>query len=146
MFHCYCFHCQENAGRIKRQLAWLTLYVLVLYKNGTNKTKWHKQNNIQWSAVLCDHVDIRFDLIFNAIWKGGGLYLYLNQTGCDGEHLFYDGGACIICNGTVVAQAKQFSLSDIEGILASAYIDDICSYCALIPSFGVQSATRASNK
>jgi hypothetical protein len=99
--------------------------------------KWHKQNNIQWSAALCDHVDIRFDLIFNAIRKGGGLYLYLNQRGCDGEHLFYDGGACIICNGTVVAQAKQFSLSD---------IDDFCSYFASIPSFGVQSATQTNNK
>ena len=43
----------------------------------------------------------------------GGIYLYSNQQGCDGDRLYYDGCAMIVMNGNVVAQGTQFSLHDV---------------------------------
>ena len=34
----------------------------------------------------------------------GGVYLYANQQGCDGDRLYYDGSAMIAVNGGIVAQ------------------------------------------
>ena len=36
--------------------------------------------------------------------KCGGVYLYANQQGCDGNRLYYDGCACVAVNGQFVAQ------------------------------------------
>ena len=45
--------------------------------------------------------------------KSGGVYLYANQQGCDGDRTYYDGGAMIAVNGQIVAQGSQFSLKDV---------------------------------
>jgi NAD+ synthase (glutamine-hydrolysing) len=55
----------------------------------------------------------RIDLIRHATLKSGGVYLYSNQQGCDGERMYYDGCAMIVVNGRVVAQGTQFSLKDV---------------------------------
>jgi NAD+ synthase (glutamine-hydrolysing) len=80
----------------------------------------------------------RLDLIVSATRKCGGVYLYANQRGCDGGRLYYDGGALIACNGKILAQAKQFSLDDVQVITATIDLDDVRSYRASIPSFGIQ--------
>ena len=49
----------------------------------------------------------RLDLILNATKRCGGVYLYANQRGCDGDRLYYDGCALIAINGTIVAQGPQ---------------------------------------
>jgi NAD+ synthase (glutamine-hydrolysing) len=85
----------------------------------------------------------RLELIVSATRKCGGVYLYANQRGCDGGRLYYDGGALIVCNGNILAQAKQFSLDDVEVISATVDLDDVRSYRASIPSFGMQ-ATKTS--
>ena len=41
----------------------------------------------------------RINIIRNATEKCGGVYLYANQRGCDGERLYYDGCARIAING-----------------------------------------------
>jgi NAD+ synthase (glutamine-hydrolysing) len=51
----------------------------------------------------------------------GGIYLYANQQGCDGDRLYYDGACLIALNGQILAQGSQFSLSDVE--VVSATID-----------------------
>lgn len=51
----------------------------------------------------------------------GGIYLYANQQGCDGDRLYYDGACLIALNGQILAQGSQFSLSDVE--VVSAIID-----------------------
>ena len=55
----------------------------------------------------------RVDLMRHATSKSGGVYLYSNQQGCDGERMYYDGCAMIVVNGRVVAQGTQFSLKDV---------------------------------
>lgn len=59
-------------------------------------------------------LNTRIDLIRQETLKSGGIYLYSNQQGCDGDRLYYDGSAMIIVNGRVVAQGSQFSLLDVE--------------------------------
>uniref|UniRef100_A0A6U2XUR6 Glutamine-dependent NAD(+) synthetase n=1 Tax=Entomoneis paludosa TaxID=265537 RepID=A0A6U2XUR6_9STRA len=88
----------------------------------------------------------RLELIQSATRKCGGVYLYANQRGCDGGRLYFDGGALIVCNGNVLAQAPQFSLDDVEVVTATVDLDDIRSYRASIPSFGIQSALSSHER
>uniref|UniRef100_A0A3Q4GF27 Glutamine-dependent NAD(+) synthetase n=1 Tax=Neolamprologus brichardi TaxID=32507 RepID=A0A3Q4GF27_NEOBR len=64
--------------------------------------------------------DQRVNLIKSATTKSGGIYLYANQRGCDGDRVYYDGCAMVAINGDVVAQGAQFSLDDVvrEGFLS----------------------------
>lgn len=73
-------------------------------------------------------LDTRLELICEATRKCGGVYLYANQRGCDGDRLYYDGCACIIVNGRVVAQGSQFSLEDVEVVVATVDLQDVRSY------------------
>ncbi|KAG0007070.1 glutamine-dependent NAD(+) synthetase [Modicella reniformis] len=70
----------------------------------------------------------RVDLIKEATLKCGGIYLYANQQGCDGDRLYYDGCALIIINGQVVAQGSQFSIGDVEVITATIDLEDVRSF------------------
>ena len=53
----------------------------------------------------------------------GGIYLYANQQGCDGDRLYYDGCAMIAVNGKIVAQGSQFSLEDVEVVTATVDLE-----------------------
>lgn len=76
----------------------------------------------------------RINLIQNTTSKNGGCYLYANQQGCDGGRLYYDGCSSVYLNGSMIAQGKQFSVSDVETITACIDIDDIRSYRAAVMS------------
>lgn len=47
------------------------------------------------------------------LFQSGGIYLFANQKGCDGDRLYYDGCAMIAINGDIVARGAQFSLEDV---------------------------------
>jgi NAD+ synthase (glutamine-hydrolysing) len=51
-------------------------------------------------------LDQRIALIQEATRKNGGIYLYANQQGCDGDRLYYDGCALIVVNGSIVSQVS----------------------------------------
>lgn len=59
----------------------------------------------------------KIDLICQATGKGGGVYLYANQIGCDGDNLYYDGSAMISVNGKLAAQSPQFTFDTIVTLL-----------------------------
>jgi NAD+ synthase (glutamine-hydrolysing) len=59
--------------------------------------------------------------------QSGGIYLYANQQGCDGDRLYYDGCAMIVVNGEIVAQGSQFSLNDVEVVTATVDIEEVRS-------------------
>jgi NAD+ synthase (glutamine-hydrolysing) len=82
----------------------------------------------------------RIDLIRNASAKGGGIYLYANQQGCDGGRLYFDGCALIAVNGQVVAQGSQFSPLDVEVVTATIDLEDVRSYRGAIGSRQVQAS------
>ncbi|KAJ6621395.1 hypothetical protein B0H10DRAFT_2018358 [Mycena sp. CBHHK59/15] len=72
----------------------------------------------------------RVELIKEATLKLGGIYLYANQQGCDGDRLYYDGCAMIAVNGRIVAQGSQFSLNDVEVVSATIDIEDVRAHRA----------------
>uniref|UniRef100_A0AAR2L9Z7 Glutamine-dependent NAD(+) synthetase n=1 Tax=Pygocentrus nattereri TaxID=42514 RepID=A0AAR2L9Z7_PYGNA len=72
--------------------------------------------------------DQRVNLVKSATTKSGGIYLFANQKGCDGDRLYYDGCSMIAINGDIVAQGKQFSLDDVEVITATLDLEDVRSY------------------
>ncbi|KAL2902873.1 Glutamine-dependent NAD(+) synthetase [Bienertia sinuspersici] len=63
-------------------------------------------------------LDVRMDAFKTATKYRGGVYIYSNQQGCDGGRLYYDGCCCVVMNGDVVAQGSQFSLKDVEVVVA----------------------------
>ncbi|CAD6588874.1 MAG: glutamine-dependent NAD(+) synthetase [Tremellales sp. Tagirdzhanova-0007] len=67
----------------------------------------------------------RVDLIKEATAKLGGIYLYANQQGCDGDRLYYDGASMIALNGQILAQGSQFSLSDVEVVTATVDLEEV---------------------
>ncbi|GME95807.1 unnamed protein product [Ambrosiozyma monospora] len=83
-------------------------------------------------------LDTRMSMILEATRKCGGVYLYANQKGCDGDRLYYDGCALIALNGQVLAQGAQFSMNDVEVVTATIDLEDIRAYRALV-SHGLQS-------
>jgi len=88
----------------------------------------------------------RMELMINATRKCGGVYLYSNQRGCDGSRTYYDGCAMIVVNGRIVAQAPQFDVQDVHVVTATVDLDDVRSYRASQPSFGIQAARLATEE
>ena len=70
----------------------------------------------------------------------GGVYLYANQQGCDGDRLYYDGCAMIAMNGHIIAQGSQFSLDDVEVVTATIDIENVRAH-RTSRSRGLQAAT-----
>lgn len=84
----------------------------------------------------------RLDLISNSTRKVGGVYVYANATGVDGEaRMMYDGSSMIIANGKVLEQGAQFSLKDVEVTTATFDIEEVRSFRSSI-SRNVQAATQ----
>ncbi|CCJ31008.1 unnamed protein product [Pneumocystis jirovecii] len=91
-------------------------------------------------------INTRINLIQEAMSKSGGIYLYANQQGCDGDRLYYDGSAMIIVNGSIVAQGPQFSLNDVDVISATIDLEDVRNYrngiCQGIQSLNISSYNK----
>mmetsp|Transcript_78360 Transcript_78360/g.153838 ORF Transcript_78360/g.153838 Transcript_78360/m.153838 type:complete len:795 (+) Transcript_78360:17-2401(+) len=85
-------------------------------------------------------LDARLTLMKEPTRKCGGVYLYSNQRGCDGNRLYFDGCSLVCVNGEVVAQASQFSLNDVEVITAVVDLDVVRSYRQDTASFQEQSS------
>jgi len=99
--------------------------------------------NSSGSHFTLRKLDTRLQLIMEATRKSGGVYLYANQQGCDGERLYFDGCAMIIVNGDVVAQGSQFSLNDVEVVTATVDLEEVRAYRAAI-SRGLQAAASTA--
>ncbi|KAI8320043.1 glutamine-dependent NAD(+) synthetase with GAT domain-containing protein [Martensiomyces pterosporus] len=86
----------------------------------------------------------RIELIREATLKCGGIYLYANQKGCDGDRVYYDGSAMVLSNGDILAMGKQFSMADVEVTLATADLGAVRSFRAAISSRSLQAARSGS--
>lgn len=82
----------------------------------------------------------RVELIREASAKGGGVYLYANQQGCDGGRLYFDGCALIAVNGRIVAQGSQFSPRDVEVVTATVDLEAVRAYRGAVASRMVQAS------
>ncbi|WFD42631.1 NAD(+) synthase (glutamine-hydrolyzing) [Malassezia psittaci] len=87
----------------------------------------------------------RVELIKEATLKSGGVYLYANQRGCDGDRLYYDGCALIAANGDIVAQGAQFALQEIEVVTATVDLEEVRAH-RVSKSRGMQAAWTQSGQ
>ncbi|CAM8939462.1 unnamed protein product [Rhodiola kirilowii] len=88
-------------------------------------------------------LDIRLRAFIGATHTRGGVYMYSNHQGCDGSRLYYDGCSCIVWNGELVAQGSQFSLKDVEVVVAQVDLDAVASLRGSISSFQEQASCKA---
>jgi NAD+ synthase (glutamine-hydrolysing) len=79
-------------------------------------------------------LNTRVNLMTEATRLSGGVYVYSNQKGCDGGRLYFDGCSMIVSNGNCLAQAPQFSMTDVEVITATVNLDDVASRRSSQPS------------
>jgi len=86
----------------------------------------------------------RVDLIRAATSKGGFVYLYANQQGCDGGRLYFDGCAIAFVNGECVGQTTQFSIADVEVLAVTVDLDDVRSMRTASMSLGEQAQSSAA--
>ena len=70
----------------------------------------------------------RLALMQTTTMKLGGVYIYSNLRGCDGERVYFDGTSLIIQNGDLLAIGSQFSLSDVEVITSVINLDEVRSF------------------
>ncbi|PNY08098.1 glutamine-dependent NAD(+) synthetase-like protein, partial [Trifolium pratense] len=89
-------------------------------------------------------LDVRLRAFIGATHTRGGVYMYSNHQGCDGGRLYYDGCASVVVNGDVVAQGSQFSLNDIELVVASIDLDVVASLRGSLSSFQEQASCKAN--
>ncbi|KAF5815929.1 putative NAD(+) synthase (glutamine-hydrolyzing) [Helianthus annuus] len=89
-------------------------------------------------------LDLRIHAFIGATHTRGGVYMYSNHQGCDGGRLYYDGCACVVVNGDVVAQGSQFSLKDVEVVVAQIDLDAVASLRGSISSFQEQASCKKS--
>ncbi|KAI7346756.1 hypothetical protein D0862_02955 [Hortaea werneckii] len=73
-------------------------------------------------------LNTRVNLMLEATAKTGGVYMYSNQRGCDGDRLYYDGCSMIMNSGKILAQGTQFSLLDVEVQTATVDLDEIWAW------------------
>jgi len=85
-------------------------------------------------------LNTRVDLIRSATAKNGGVYLYANQQGCDGNRLYFDGTPLIVVNGQLLKQGTQFSLQDVQVISANVDLDAVRAYRGGLHSRGSQAS------
>lgn len=87
-------------------------------------------------------LDIRLRAFIGATHTRGGVYMYSNHQGCDGGRLYYDGCASVVVNGDLVAQGSQFSLKDVELVVAQIELDAVASLRGSISSFQEQASCK----
>ncbi|KZV40925.1 glutamine-dependent NAD(+) synthetase [Dorcoceras hygrometricum] len=88
-------------------------------------------------------LDIRLRAFIGATHTRGGVYMYSNHQGCDGGRLYFDGCSCVVVNGDVVAQGSQFSLKDVELVVAQIDLDAVASLRGSISSFQEQASCKS---
>ncbi|KAH9718269.1 glutamine-dependent NAD(+) synthetase [Citrus sinensis] len=87
-------------------------------------------------------LDYRIRAFISATHSRGGVYMYSNQQGCDGGRLYFDGCSCVVVNGDMIAQGSQFSLRDVEVVVAQVDLDAVAGFRGSISSFQEQASCK----
>ena len=84
----------------------------------------------------------RHDLIKEATTKNGGVYLYANQSGCDGNRLLFDGNGMIYMNGKLQALGDNCTFQEVEVLTATLNLNEVRSFRASNVSHQLQADKR----
>ncbi|KFM68177.1 putative glutamine-dependent NAD(+) synthetase, partial [Stegodyphus mimosarum] len=67
-------------------------------------------------------------LIKSTTAKCGGIYIFSNLRGCDGDRYYFQGCSLIAMNGEILSKGETFSLQDIEVIVSTLCLEDVKMY------------------
>lgn len=84
-------------------------------------------------------------LVSSATVKTGGIYLYANLRGCDGQRLYFDGSSMIAMNGSILAMTPQFSVNEVDVVSAVLDLSEVDSYRTPVPSRSIQAEETIRN-
>jgi NH3-dependent NAD+ synthetase/predicted amidohydrolase len=84
----------------------------------------------------------RHQLIGEATKKNGGVYLYSNLVGCDGNRLVFDGNSMIYMNGKLIVCGEHLTWHEKEVVIATVDLNEVRGYRAAIVSSNDQSVHR----
>ena len=82
----------------------------------------------------------RIDLVRSATKRCGGVYMYSNCVGGDGDRLYFDGGSMTALNGNIIGIEERFKMTDIEILINTIDINDIITYRLKGASIQLQSS------
>ncbi|PAV65577.1 hypothetical protein WR25_12280 [Diploscapter pachys] len=82
-------------------------------------------------------------LILGGSQKIGGVYMFSNHRGCDGDQVYYDGASSIAQNGDLYAQINQF---DIEDTCVATALIDLAQNFAFRQNKGSNKTTASNTK
>jgi NAD+ synthase (glutamine-hydrolysing) len=85
----------------------------------------------------------RHDLIKEATKKNGGIYMYSNMIGCDGNRLVFDGNGMIYMNGNLKAVGEHLIFHEVEVVTAKLNLNEVRTYRAKSVSHQMQSDQRS---
>ncbi|KAI6230974.1 Glutamine-dependent NAD(+) synthetase [Aphelenchoides besseyi] len=67
-------------------------------------------------------------LVLGQTQKMGGIYLYANHRGCDGDRVYFDGMSSVVMNGQLYAQINQFDIEDTCVVNSVLDLDDVIAF------------------
>ncbi|KAI6227386.1 Glutamine-dependent NAD(+) synthetase [Aphelenchoides fujianensis] len=82
-------------------------------------------------------------LVLGQTQKLGGIYLYANHRGCDGDRVYYDGMSTVAMNGQLYAQIRQFDIEDTCVANAVLDLDEILAFRSKMSSVCEQASQQA---
>ena len=71
---------------------------------------------------------VSVNLVRDATAKCGGLYLFSNLRGCDGERVYFNGCSMLALNGFIVGRTEQFGIEEVEIAVATVDLEEIRAY------------------
>lgn len=80
----------------------------------------------------------KFTMLQAALLKAGGVYLYANNVGCDGDRAYYDGASCIVSNGQLMAIGGHFSLQEVVVTTATVDLEEVRTFRGMKQSMSNQ--------
>jgi len=87
---------------------------------------------------------VSVDLVKSATAKCGGMYLFSNLRGCDGERVYFNGCSSLCLNGEIVGRTAQYGIEEVEVATATIDLEDIRSYRNSVRSRNIKAASAPS--
>jgi len=87
---------------------------------------------------------VSVDLVKSATAKCGGMYLFSNLRGCDGERVYFNGCSSLCLNGQIVGRTAQYGIEEVEVATATIDLEDIRSYRNSVRSRNIKAASAPS--
>ena len=86
---------------------------------------------------------VTVDLVKSATAKCGGIYLFNNLRGCDGERVYFNGCSSLCLNGNIVGRTAQYGVDEVEVATANIDLEDVRAYRNAVRSRNTKAASAA---